>query len=66
MTLIAAILLGTIAVFYLYEVKQEGVLELDNAQWGTAHITREVETEIPHIRGENYNAMIYAQGFAHA
>jgi len=41
------------------------VLELENA-WGSATITREEDTEIPHIRGENYNAMIYAQGFAHA
>merc|ERR1712048_570671 len=65
MTTIALVLVGTIAIFYLYEVKQEGELTLSNA-WGTATITREVETEIPHIRGDDFNSIIYAQGFAHA
>ena len=59
MTLIAAILGGTIATFFLYAVKQEGELRLENA-WGVATITREEDTEIPHIKGENYNSMIYA------
>ena len=65
MLLIALVLGGIIAIFYLYEVKQEGTLELKNA-WGAVSITREEETDIPHIRGENKNAMTYGQGFAHA
>ena len=65
MAVIAIVLGGIIGIFFVYEVKQEGELKLQNA-WGVATITREEGTEIPHIRGENYNSAIYAQGFAHA
>ena len=65
MTLIGLILGGIMTVFYLYEVKDEGEFVLDNA-WGVATITREADTDIPHIRGETLNSVIYAQGFAHA
>ena len=34
--------------------------------WGVATITREEGNEIPHITGDSFNAVIYAQGFAHA
>ena len=54
-----------LAVFYVYQVKTEGVLHLDRI-WGEVQITREVETQIPHIKGEDYNSVCYGQGFVHA
>jgi len=52
-------------VKYLYRTQMEGVVELPNAP-GFAKITREVETEIAHIYGDNINAAYFAQGYAHA
>ena len=65
MTVIALILASIIAIFWLYDVKQEGELVLENA-WGIATIAREEGSEIPHITGDSMNSVIYAQGFAHA
>ena len=65
MTSIALILVSSIAIFWLYDVKQEGELVLENP-WGVATITREEGSEIPHITGDSKNSVLYAQGFAHA
>ena len=53
------------AVYYAYQVKSEGTLHLEHA-WREVSITREVETQIPHIKGADYNSVCYGQGFAHA
>ena len=65
MTSIALIMSSLLAIFWLYDVKQEGELVLNNA-WGVATIAREEGTEVPHITGDSINSVIYAQGFAHA
>ena len=52
-------------LFWAYDVKSDGTLYLDNAP-GNAAITRELDTGIAHIRGDTWNAAVYAQGFSHA
>ena len=53
------------AMMLLYQVKTEGTLELKNA-WGEVTITREKDTQIPHIKGDTYNSVMYGQGYTHA
>ena len=53
------------ACWYGYRVKVEGQLELENAH-GIVTITREPDTLIPHIRGQNKLSAFYGQGFVHA
>jgi acyl-homoserine lactone acylase PvdQ len=65
MTLIGLAMASIFALFWLYDVKQEGELVLDNA-WGEVTIAREEGSEIPHITGGSLNSVVYAQGFAHA
>lgn len=52
-------------LFFAYRLKSEGEITLKNA-WGEATIAREASTAIAHIRGENINAVAYAQGYGHA
>ena len=56
---------GFIAAVFLYKVKDEGTLYLENAK-GSASITRETDTGILHIRSNTLEGGLYAQGFAHA
>ena len=58
MILIAVVLGGIISIYQLYKVKKSGVLVLENS-WGVTTITREADTEIPHIRGRTLNSMVY-------
>lgn len=52
-------------LWFAYQVIDEGEFYLPNAP-GNAAILRESDTGIPHIRGDSYLSVIYAQGFAHA
>ena len=54
-----------LALVYTQRVKTEGTIELKNT-WGEVTISREKDTKIPHITGENFNSVIYAQGFTSA
>ena len=55
----AAILAIYFAVQFLFAVKIEGTLHLRSAK-GSATITREPETLIPHIRGDSWESAVYA------
>ena len=48
-----------------YSLKKNHRMVLKDAP-GMAVITREEETDIAHIQGENLHAALYAQGWAHA
>jgi len=50
---------------YLYQPKTTGTIYLDNA-YGVASISTEDVTGITHIRGENLESTVYAQGYSHA
>ena len=60
--LVAMLLAGYLSLKYLFAVKIDGILYLKNAR-GSATITREPDTLIPHIRGDSWESAIYAQGF---
>jgi acyl-homoserine lactone acylase PvdQ len=64
----AFIALGSIlliSLWYLYLPLVDGTIYLKNAP-GVASISYEEDTGISHIRGENLQSTIYAQGFSHA
>ena len=56
---------GVALLFWAYGVQSEGELTLPNAP-GKAVIVREQDSGIAHIRGDDWNSVVYAQGFAHA
>ena len=53
------------AGYWAYEVFKEGEMLLDKAP-GLVSILREKDTQIMTIRGENWESISYAQGFASA
>ena len=61
----ATILAVYFAVQFLFAVKIDGTVHLKSAK-GSATITRESETLIPHIRGDSWESAVYAQGFLQA
>ena len=65
MTLIVGVALTLLSLWFLYQPLVEGTIFLKNAP-GVATISYEDDTGITHIRGENFQSTIYAQGFAHA
>lgn len=52
-----------LSLFYFYQIKVEGELVLDRAP-GKVKIIREADTKILKIKGENWSAVSYGQGFA--
>jgi len=50
------------ALFYLYTTKVEGDLFLEKAP-GVVRIAREVDTQIPRIKADNWKGIAYGQGF---
>ena len=68
-TILGALLVSILSlafVWFVFQVKVEGELRLANMKGKEAKIIREKDTMITHIRGENLEQAIYAQGFAHA
>ena len=51
-------------LYWAYQVEDQGTLHLEKVP-GTATITREAETGVAHIRGDSWDSVYYAQGFAH-
>ena len=64
-SLLAITICTTLSLWFLSQVKTEGTLYLEHAR-GKVTITREKDTNIPHIRGETWENAIYGQGFVHA
>ena len=58
-SIVALITVTVLTLRYLYEVKTDGTLYLKNAH-GEATITREKDTNIPHIRGDSWLSTVYA------
>jgi acyl-homoserine lactone acylase PvdQ len=56
---------GLVSMSYLYITKADGAITLAKAP-GVVVITREMDTEIAHIRGDSFKAVSYGQGYAHA
>ena len=56
-------MLVSYALYWVYDVKVEGELVLDNAP-GEVKITREADTQILHIKGDDWPSISYGQGFA--
>ena len=65
MVLIIAFGLGLVGLYHLYEVFVKGEMVLKNAP-GHVTVTREGDTQIPHIRGDSEESIAYAQGFTQA
>jgi len=63
--LISLSFFGVIWLNKFYQTLVEGTITLENAP-GFATITREKDTQIAHIHGEDIHSMVFAQGFAHA
>ena len=49
--------------FFVYEMVEEGELVLDRAP-GVVTISREADTKILHIKGDDWKSISYGQGFA--
>ena len=47
-----------VALYYVYEVFEEGVLVLENAP-GIVTIAREADTKIMHIKGDTWKSIAY-------
>lgn len=66
---IGGIIISLAAILYglhlMYKTQTSGTVELANAP-GVVTITREDDTEIAHIKAENFEGAAYGQGFAHA
>lgn len=56
---------AVVTLMYLYQPRVNGTIYLDNAK-GIATITTEDDTGITHIRGQNLESAVFAQGYAHA
>lgn len=65
LTTITLVFCGSVGLWYLYKERTNGTIYLEGAP-GVASITRETDNGIAHIRGENLQSAMYAQGFAHA
>jgi penicillin amidase len=53
---------GYLGLVFLYQVKDSGTIYLPNAR-GVASVTRESDTHKPHIRANDLDSAVYAQGF---
>ena len=63
MAIILTAMAALFSIYYIYEIKVEGELVLDRAP-GKVTIIREADTQILKIKGENWPAISYGQGFA--
>ena len=61
-TVVVAIFM-TYFIYIIYEVKVEGELFLEHAP-GKVTIVREADTQILHIKGDDWPSVSYGQGFA--
>ena len=60
--LVVAAFAAYLSLVYLYKVKDSGVVYLENAK-SPVSVTREVDSQIAHIRSNSIEATIYGQGF---
>ena len=65
MVLVLSAGLLLVAAYWAYKIIDEGEMKLDNAP-GVVTILREKDTQIMTIRGDNWESVSYAQGFAGA
>ena len=63
MLLVLAAIVALYLIYYVYEVKVEGELFLEHAP-GKVSIIREADTQILHIKGDDWPSIAYGQGFA--
>lgn len=61
--LVAVALVSTYILFWLYQVLDHGVLVVRHAP-GPVTIVREADTQILHIKGDDWQSIAYGQGFA--
>jgi acyl-homoserine lactone acylase PvdQ len=65
LTITTTLFVVVLAAWSLYKERTEGTIYLRNAP-GAVSITRETDSGIAHIHGENLLSVLYAQGYAHA